>query len=74
MADFSWKAAQWVAGNFNYRLWFKNHNIQFDRKFFFLFLYFLIFINSKLHTFFINKHNSHKQTDTDRKLICGVFQ
>ena len=24
----------------------------------------LIFINSKLHTFFINKHNSHKQTDT----------
>ena len=32
MADFSWKAAQWVAGNFNYRLWFKNHNIKFDRK------------------------------------------
>ena len=33
----------------------------------FIYLFFcilLIFINSKLHTFFINKHNSHKQTDT----------
>ena len=30
----------------------------------FFFCILLIFINSKLHTFFINKHNSHKQTDT----------
>ena len=33
-------------------------------SFFFFFCILLIFINSKLHTFLINKHNSHKQTDT----------
>ena len=30
----------------------------------FFFFILLIFISSKLHTFFINKHNSHKRTDT----------
>ena len=39
---------------------------------FYFFGILLIFINSKLHTFFINKNNSHKQTDKCQTLY--LFQ